>query len=479
MENLNLSRLLNRKIIHINHHMAHAASAYYTSGLYESAILVLDGLGEHVTTSQVETVTKAFGLKSTINVIDKKLGRLENTITRARSNQIMVNTNSLGTLYEIVTRMCGFSLYQEGKTMGLAAYGTSTYEQYMMDCIKYESNELRIDLRNIMDFISCTLSETKSDMLFQVKADIAYAVQRVLEYYVIAFANELYEQTHSSNLCMAGGLALNSSCNGRLIRETKFKKIHIFPAAGDAGTAVGAALFGYYSIGGNEFYGDYKLRHVYFGKQYGHKEIEDTVKKYEQKIDWVECQKCEYVKSAVKELKAGSIIAWFDGGAEFGPRALGHRSILANPTIKEMKDIINSKVKFREAFRPFAPSVLKEYVDEFFEFPNAQSDFMLFVCRVRDDKKLVIPAVTHVDQSARIQTVTYEEQGIYYYLINEFYKQTGVPMLLNTSFNLKNQPIVETPEEAIVAFINSNIDVLYLNGVIVRKKEEKNKNSER
>jgi carbamoyltransferase len=323
-----------------------------------------------------------------------------------------------------------------------------------------------------MDFIHNILNSQPRELLFQAKADVAYGVQKILEYYFILFANELYNQTHSKNLCLAGGMAYNSSSNGRLLYETKFENIHVFPAAGDAGTAVGAALYGYYCIGGHKYYGNEKLRHAYLGKSYTDKDVVRAADKFQEELTWEKKDKAEFIRLAALDLKEGKIIGWFQGGAEFGPRALGHRSILANPAIKDMKDILNQRVKFRENFRPFAPSVLKEYVYDYFEYTQEESNFMLFICKVRDEKASVIPAVTHIDQSARIQTVTQENNGIFYDLINEFNEQTGIPLLLNTSYNLKDEPIVETPDDAITSFKKSNIDVLYINDYIIRKKKE-------
>ena len=240
--------------------------------------------------------------------------------------------------------------------------------------------------------------------------------------------------------------------------------------SGDAGTAIGSALYGHYCRNGGR-YVPHKIKSVYWGKSYSDLEIENALKKNEENIAWSKQTTEEVAETAALKLKSGQILGWFQGGCEAGPRALGNRSILADPRRKNMKDILNSRVKFRENFRPFAPSVLQEYAKDYFETDGTEYPFMLFVHPVKENKKSVIPAVTHVDGTARIQTVNEKDNPVYYGLINAFYRLTGVPVLLNTSFNIKGEPIIETPSDALKSFIKADMDCLCIGHYVVTKKE--------
>lgn len=468
-QNLKLDSFINAKIHYVNHHLAHAASAYYTCGKYDSAILVIDGQGDQVTTCQVETVSFLYGFHNNINVIDKKLGKF--SLLTSKQEKKLVNFNSLGYTYQKITELIGFGEMGQGKTMGLAPYGSDIYCSAFYEFIHYNGKEFIIQLDLLMDFVLDELSKTLDEGNFHTKANISYALQSVLEKYYVNLVNELYSLTPSKNLCIAGGIALNSSCNGKLFEKTPFENIHIINATGDAGIAIGCALYGYYSLSGDSYSGQRKMVVSYLGKSYTDDDVEKSAQKYRNQIVISKLDHSEMVTDAAQSLADGKIIGWFQGGSEFGPRALGHRSILANPGIKDMKNILNSHVKFREPFRPFAPSVLKHRVKDYFDYVQEDSNFMLFICRVREDKADTIPSVTHVDKTARLQTVSFERQGTFYELIECFSYLTDIPMVLNTSFNIKGEPIVETPDDAIQSFLRCDLDKLYIHDYRITKKK--------
>ncbi|MBI1979440.1 MAG: hypothetical protein HYS58_01605, partial [Elusimicrobia bacterium] len=302
-------------------------------------------------------------------------------------------------------------------------------------------------------------------------ADIAASIQKVTEEIMVKMANHLHKTTGLKKLCLAGGVALNSVANYRILRETPFEEIYIQPAAGDSGGAIGAALYAYHVLLGKPRV--FTMEHAYWGKTYGNGDIHDflagnqihhqTIEEDEKLFDRI-----------IDALLQGKVIGWYQGGFEWGPRALGNRSILADARNPKMKDIVNIKIKFREPFRPFAPSVVQEACEKYFELPNASKHyparFMLYVTPVKKDQQANLPAITHADGTGRLQTVFKQTNPRYHRLIEKFGEATGVPVLLNTSFNLKGEPIVTTPANAFNTFSKSGMDMLVLDHSIVEKK---------
>src|SRR5262245_29759415 len=283
-------------------------------------------------------------------------------------------------------------------------------------------------------------------------------------------AHHVYQETGLTKLCMAGGVALNSVANGRILRETPFEELYIQPSAGDGGGAMGAALWAYHTVLGQPR--QFVLEHAYWGQASSRDAIEQFLQVHGiayQRFDDEE----KLLRHVVQHLEAGHVLGWFQGRAEWGPRALGNRSILADPRRADMKDVVNTKIKFREPFRPFAPSVLEEETTKYFVFPEAArhypARFMLYVVDVKDEKRDVLPAITHVDGTGRLQTVSRQTNPRYYQLIQQFGEATGVPVVLNTSFNLKGEPIVNTPEEAFNTFRRCGMDVLVLEHCLIEK----------
>jgi len=300
-------------------------------------------------------------------------------------------------------------------------------------------------------------------------ADIAASIQKVTEEIILTLAKALHKQTGSTRLCLAGGVALNSVANERILRETPFEELYVQPSAGDGGGAIGAALYAWHTALGNK--DRFVMDHAYWGKSYGAGDIRTAIASAGFKGDYIDDQS-KLIDATVDRLTNGKVIGWFQGRFEWGPRALGNRSILADPRREDMKDIVNTKIKFREPFRPFAPSVLVESADKFFDISKPEDSmparFMLLVVPVHEDKQDVIPAVSHLG-TARLQTVHQESNPRYHNLINRFGDATGVPLLLNTSFNLRGEPVVNTPQNAISTFANSGIDTLVMGDFIVDK----------
>ncbi len=458
----------------INHHLSHASAVYFTSGFYESAIYIIDGIGSPITLTGSENVTYLMGMYNELNVLHKVVKKVDRFPTKSKEFLVAENNHSLGWMYEYVTMLCGFGKREEGKLMGLAPYGSDRLVKMFSELICLDNTGLgvKIHTRELIDrIVDYTCQYKSEDDLFNARADVAYAMQHQLEAIVMEQLNKLYEMTGSDYLCLGGGVALNSVMNGKILQNTPFKHLHVYPASGDSGTAIGAALYGYYCIANHSYNGTHAYQNAYLGKEYLDKDIKSAIEKNKSKINAEKVTAEVLVQSAAEDLAAGRIIGWFQGASEIGPRALGHRSILANPGIKDMREILNQKIKFRENFRPFAPSVMAERAHEFFNVADYDFRYMLAVCSVKEEKREMIPSVTHVDGSARVQTVTKSDNGIYYDLINAFSVQTGIPLVLNTSFNIKGEPIVETPNDAIRSFINSKLDALYINDYIITKGE--------
>lgn len=434
------SRSSRDKWTFVDHHIAHAASAFYPSPFDNAAVWVIDGRGERATTSYYTAEGTEMKLISEVDM-----------------------PHSLGMLYEKVTTYLGFlHSSDEYKVMALASFGESTYVDFFRskihihDCGKYTIDRLDLE-KNIGP------ARKRNEPFEKKHFDIAFSLQHVLEETVLQLSDWLYEQTKSENLAMAGGVALNCVMNAKLRDKGKFKNIWIQPAAGDAGTALGAALWVHYHNNEYKKQGRFKMDHVYWGPGYDDDEIEKFLKWSKAPYRKME-NRAEETAALLAEDK---VIGWFQGRMEFGPRALGSRSILASPIHASMQQKLN-EIKDREDFRPVAPVVLEEEAPDWFE--GAQySPYMLFVYNIMHDKEEKIPAVRHTDNTARIQTVNEKQNKPYYDLIKAFQEITGVPVLINTSFNTRGKPIVCTPRDAIESFWTSPFDALVINSFLLTK----------
>ena len=445
-------------ILFAEHHMSHAASAFLVSPFEEAAILTVDGVGEWATAS--------FGVGRGTDITLFKEIRFP---------------HSLGLLYSAFTYYLGFKVNSaEYKVMGLAPYGRPVhYDRIMSDMVhlnedgsfklnmKYFSYDYGLTMTNgaFSEFFGGPVRKPESWMT-EREFDIAASVQKVCEEVVLRMVRYIHRETGLTNLCMAGGVALNCVANGRVIRETPIKELFVQPAAGDAGGAVGVAHYLYNTLE-KEPRGK-PWAHAYLGPEYRDEEIAQYLEAHG--IPHRRLPRAELLSATARLIADGNVIGWFQGRMEFGPRALGGRSILADPRDPKMRDTLNVKIKFREGFRPFAPSVLADKAALWFDI-DCESPYMLLVAQVREGKR-VIPSVTHVDNSARLQTVTREQNALYYDLIAEFEKVTGVPIIINTSFNVRGEPIVCTPHDAYLCFMRTNMDQLVLGSFLLDKKEQ-------
>ncbi|HXQ21649.1 MAG TPA: carbamoyltransferase [Candidatus Acidoferrales bacterium] len=443
------------RLRYLEHHLAHAASVYYLSGFDEAAILSIDGAGEDITTW--------FGRGHGARIERRHCVRLP---------------HSLGLFYSAVTDYLGFKPWGgEGKVMGLAPYGDpERYDRQMRDVLRWtEDGQFHIDLRYFdyhvtgwTRWVSPAFEQAfgprrqPESELTRRSEDIAAALQRVVEEAALALVRYLHRLVPSRNLCLAGGVALNSVLNGRIRREGPFENIFIQPAANDAGTALGGALF--LACGAHGLPRDDGAEIVYLGPEYSAAACAAAAA-----ASGLVIERPDDIAARTAELlAAGKIVGWFQGRMEIGPRALGNRSILADPRDPTAKDTLNRRVKHREPFRPFAPSVLAEAASDYFDGIDA-SPHMLLVFPVRPERRACVPAITHVDGTARVQTVTRNANPLYYRLIEAFGRRTGVPMLLNTSFNVRGEPIVCTPEDAIACFRGTQMDYLALGDLLLSK----------
>jgi carbamoyltransferase len=424
------------KIEIINHHLAHAYSVFYSSPYPDAAILIVDGRG-----SDRET-------QSLFHATDKGIKLIAQT-----------STIGIGLLYSAVTHAIKFGMLQEGKTMGLAPYGRHDARQIFTFGGKFDGI-----VTDYSDF--CVDGSYGIKVPFQAldsmddKARAAYEIQEECERAMLHLARFAKEKTGSKYLCLSGGVALNSVANYRILNSGIFEDIFINPAASDTGIPLGGALYGYYKAGG-------KVRSEispYLGPTYAREQIERSISQF----SGFDIVREGAQAKAVAMLAGNQIVARFEGRSEMGPRALGHRSILMSPLLASNKDILNARVKFREAFRPFAPAVLEDRAAEFFAI-DRPCPYMLLIPDVLMDKRSVIPAVTHVDGTARLQTVTRARNGAFYDIIEEFGRQTGVPVLLNTSFNVAGEPVVETPADSIKCFMGTDIDALLIEDILLVK----------
>ncbi len=448
-----------RSILYSSHHLSHAASAFLVSPFEEAAILTADGVGEWASTS--------FG--------------------RGRGNQLELESeirfpHSLGLYYSALTAYLGFKINDaEWKVMGLAPYGEPKYADRFRQLIDVKDDgSFALDMRYFAHHYSTKSmihsryeklmgaprrpSETE---LTQFHRDIARSGQMVLEESMLKIARALQRRTGLKKLCLGGGVGLNCVANWKILQDSGFDELFIQPAAGDDGGALGAAAYVYNCAALQPRLAP--MRHAYLGPGFSDAEILAVLEA--EKAPFRRLGRAALLSETAQRLAAGEIVGWFQGRMEFGPRSLGSRSILGNPTLSDMKDRINAKVKYRESFRPFAPSVPLEFASRYFEVPDGlESPFMLLVPPVRPAYRSVLPAITHEDGSARLQTVTRDQNEAFYELLQAFGHTTGVPVLLNTSFNIRGEPIVCTPLDAVQCWRKTGIDTLVLGNFVVTEK---------
>ena len=479
------------KILFVEHHLSHAASAFFCSPYEEAAVLTVDGVGEWTTATLGVGRATWDGNGSASNSIE--------LFQEARF------PHSLGLFYSAFTAWLGFEVNDgEYKVMGMAPYGRPEHVDKVRRVIELSKDGsfwLNMDYFSFHYSLEHTFSRQFEELFGEPRpresdfftretgvpagaptsavernqyyADVAASVQVTTEQAIVNMARHIYERTGLKRLCMAGGVAYNSVANGRLLRETPFEQLYIQPAAGDSGGALGAALYAYHVLLGRPR--AFTMEHAYWGRGYEAGEIKAALDARGVSYEIVEDEE-RLLDVVAGELAGGRVIGWHQGRFEWGPRALGNRSILADPRRAEMKDVVNTKIKFREPFRPFAPSVLAEQAGRYFELRNGRdvwprdpARFMLVVMPVAEGERSTIPAVTHAGGTGRLQTVTRDGNPRYYRLIERFGQATGVPVVLNTSFNLRGEPIVTTPDNALNTFYNSGIDTLVIGDFVVRK----------
>ncbi|MDD5069247.1 MAG: carbamoyltransferase [Candidatus Omnitrophica bacterium] len=475
------------EVLFTEHHQSHAASAFYPSPFNRAAFLTVDGVGEWATAS--------FGLGK------------ENQI----SFEAEINfPHSLGLLYSAFTAYAGFKVNSgEYKVMGLAPYGQPKYRDLILSELidLKDDGSFRLNMRYFNYCAGLTMTNKRFDKLFkslprkaesaitQHDMDLAASIQSVSEEVILRMANHVFKVTKEENLCLAGGVALNCVANGEILRKSPFKNLWIQPASGDAGGALGAALFVWYQYlnkkrtvtkGYDSQFGSY------LGPEYSNQQIKLFIDS--ENVSAVFFPEEELIDKVTDFINDGAVIGWFQGRMEFGPRALGNRSIIGDARSKTMQETMNLKIKFRESFRPFAPSVLEDKAADYFKI-NSPSPYMLLVAELQDSAKIeekdkdknenlfgleklqnvrsIIPAVTHVDSSARLQTVNRKTNRLYYALIKKFEEKYNCPVIINTSFNVRGEPIVCTPGDAYLCFMRTNIDYLVLGNYLIEKKHQK------
>lgn len=464
---------LEKKIIFVEHHISHISSAYFPSNYDKSDIVSIDGFGDFTSCA----------------------------LGSAEGNDLNISTrvnfpHSLGLFYQAMTQHLGFRNYgDEYKVMGLSAYGKPKYFEKLKNIINIKKNTFELNLNyfshhyNFSNYVSTDGNimfpkifnqkiheiigpeRLKDQKLNEQHADLAASVQKIYEYILFNTLNTWQKISKKENLCFAGGCAMNSKANGSILENTNYKNIYIPPSPGDAGGSVGSALYHCSRI--NKLYENKNYYSVYLGpqfkKEHTKKLIEENLLNYDCKV--LELNENEIVELCSKKISEGNVVGWFQARMEWGPRALGNRSILADPRQKNMKDILNLKTKKRESFRPFAPSILEEEVEGWFE-QHHQSYFMQNVYKFKEEKIKYVPAVVHLDFTGRLQTVSKKLNPLYYNLIKNFQKITKVPIILNTSFN-ENEPIVCNPLEAIECFKRTKIDILVIDNFYIQRTEKR------
>jgi carbamoyltransferase len=453
---------------HLEHHLAHIASAYYCSPWENAAGFSYDGSGDFVSTM----MARCQG--SEIEILDR-----------------VYLPHSLGSFYTMICEFIGYKKYgDEGKVMGLAPYGKDTHCDQIDEVIKVKNGKFQLDLRyfkplgsnqgmQVLPDGTVRLARHFSDHMVRLfgeprevhaeitqrDMDLAYAMQVRFEEVFFHLLNELHQRVPVPDLAMAGGCALNSVANGKLFHRTPFRQTWIQPAAGDEGLAIGAALHTCHSV--LQQPRRYVMNNAYLGPEFSETRIEGALRQAHLKFRKLGRE--PLLEAVAGQIAAGNVVGWFQGRMEWGPRALGNRSIVAHPGLPNMKDVLNARIKHREWFRPFAPSIMAEYQHEYFEYDHP-SPYMLHVYKIRPEKRAQLCAVNHVDDTGRLQSVSHEENPLYYDLIKAFHRRTGIPVVLNTSFN-ENEPIVCTPEEAIDCFTRTRMDVLAIGPHLVLKSE--------
>lgn len=462
------------QIEHVEHHLAHLSSAFLVSPFDEAVVVSVDGFGDFASTAW------GIGRKANIDIEDRVLF-----------------PHSLGVFYQAITQYLGFPNYgDEYKIMGLAPYGQPRFVDQMRQLLRIKNDgrfeldlsffrhhserigfQLEFGAPKFADLFSPALEalfgsrRRINEPLEQRHKDIARSAQDVYEEAFFNLLNVLHDRHNISNIALAGGCAANSVANGKIYRMTPFKKVFVQAAAGDAGGALGAAFAAWHKRGGGR---SFVMNHAYWGPQFDTDYLRAIIESRRAQIESANCsietfvEDRELCRRVAKAVAAGNVIGWFQGRMEWGPRALGNRSIICDPRRADIKDILNSKIKRRESFRPFAPSILAEFVSDWFE-EGGDVPFMMQVFQIREEKRSQIPAVSHIDGSGRLQTVEKTANPRYYELISAFRDLTGVPMVLNTSFN-ENEPLVCKPEEALDCFIRTNMDVLVLGDIYITRR---------
>jgi len=458
---------LRAELHNVEHHRAHVASAFFVSPFEEAAVLTLDGFGDFASTML------ARGSGSSFEVLERVLF-----------------PHSLGIFYTAVTQWLGFPSYgDEGKVMGLAPYGTPRFLEEMRAVVKEKGDLFELGLeffRHDKEGVEMTWDEgtpsigrifsermeevfgparDPGEPLTSLHEDVAASLQARLEEVYLHLVEAAARRTGSRNICLAGGVALNAVANGRIRPETAFDEVFVQPAAGDSGIAVGAAFQVWHQGLGRPR--GFVMEHAYWGPQYGDDDYAAALAGSALEAERLDDD--ELFSHVAERIAAGDVVGWFQGRMEYGPRALGNRSIVADPRRPDIKDVLNARIKHREPFRPFAPSVLAEDTGDWFE-QDYTSPYMVLVYKTRVEKRELIPGVNHVDDTGRVQTVTQEANPRYHRLIEEFGRQTGVPILLNTSFN-ENEPVVMTPEHAVETFLKTRMDLLVLGNSVVRRSD--------
>lgn len=451
---------------HLEHHIAHIASAFYCSPWEKAAGFSYDGSGDFVSTM----MARCEGNR--IDVLDR-----------------VYLPHSLGSFYTMICEFIGYTKYgDEGKVMGLAPYGKETYCDEIGKIVRPKHRGFQLDLsyfkplgsnqgmqvlsdgtvrlaRHFSDRMEQLFGEPRKPHteILQRNMDLAYAMQHRFEEVFFHLLNQLHGQVAADHLAMAGGCALNSVANGKLFDRTPFRRTYIQPAAGDEGLAIGAALHTYHAVLNQPR--RHELRRAYLGPEFSDWKIQAALQNAG--LEYRKLDRAALLDETAEQIAAGNVVGWFQGRMEWGPRALGNRSIVAHPGLPNMKDVLNARIKHREWFRPFAPSIMADYQHEYFEHDHP-SPFMLHVYKIRAEKRKELCAVSHVDDTGRLQSVTRDENPLYYDLISAFHRKTGIPVILNTSFN-ENEPIVCTPEEAIDCFQRTRMDVLTIGSFMVKK----------
>ncbi len=460
-ERLRMQKVLKKQlgykgeILYAKHHESHAASAFLCSPFSEAAILTVDGVGEWTTTSYGHGKDNTFKLHKEI-----------------------VFPHSLGLLYSAVTGHLGFKINNdEYKVMGLAPYGKPVYADKLAKLIDVkEDGSYSLDMSYFTYHYRMWMTSKKFEQEFGPRrtkeskveehhSNLAASLQKVFEDVLFKMLRHLHKEIKCDNLVMAGGCALNSVANGKITKNTPFKNIWAQPAADDAGGALGAALWAEHCVLGRPR--SFEMEHAYWGPGFTTEEIETFLKS--NNIVYKTLNPEEIAAVTAKLIFENNVIGWFQGRMEWGPRALGARSILSNPCNEKMKDILNAKVKHREMFRPFAPVISEEDVHEYFDIDKDDEKFMLFVYPVRQEKRALLPAVTHVDGTGRLQTINQQQNPRYYAVIKEFEKLSNVPVLINTSFNIRGEPIVCTPKDTYRCMMGTGIDYLMIDRFLIAR----------